>query len=410
MSPQRCEFLVLGGGIGGLTVALALARQGHRIVVLERAPEFGEVGAGLQVAPNASRVLDRLGVLGDVTRDAFFPRRLVLRDAITGEAITALETSGPFMERFGYRYLVTHRADLHQAVLTACEDSGLVELLPSKNVLSIEPRSGGALVRCADGSEYDTNALVGADGLRSLTRDVVIGDGPPVDSGYVAYRGAVPIEDVTSHGGLGEPDSMVIWVGPGLHLVQYPVRRGELCNQVATFDTNRYAAENDDLGRQLDHVFQGTCPEVARGITLIDRSRCWAMLDRSPATGWSRDHITLLGDAAHPMLQYLAQGACQAIEDSVVLADSVSAHPGDIAAAFRAYEAVRAPRTARVQTTARRWGDVLHIDGVGAAMRAELLGQRLHDDFDVVDWLYGHDPSDTPAGRTSVVQAGAATS
>jgi salicylate hydroxylase len=410
MSPRRCEFLVLGGGIGGLTTALALAREGHEVLVLERATEFGEVGAGLQVAPNASRVLDRLGVLDGVTRDAFFPRRLVLRDAINGEALTALETSGPFMERFGYRYLVTHRADLHQAVLTACEDSGLVEPLPSKRVLGIQPRAGGALVRCADGSEYDTNALIGADGLHSLTRDLVIGDGPPVDSGYVAYRGAVPIEDVTSHGGLGEPDSMVIWVGPGLHLVQYPVRRGELCNQVATFDTNRYTAEGDDLGRQLDQVFQGVCPEVARGVALMDRSRRWAMLDRPPVTGWSRDHITLIGDAAHPMLQYLAQGACQAIEDAVALADSVSAHPGDIATAFREYEAIRAPRTAQVQTTARKWGDVLHIDGVGAAMRAALLAGRPHDDFDVVDWLYGLEPTGAPAGTTSAARMGVATS
>jgi 3-hydroxybenzoate 6-monooxygenase len=393
--PDRSGFLVIGGGIGGLTTALALARGGHRVRVLERAPEFGEVGAGLQVGPNASRVLHRLGVLADVTRDAFFPHRLVLRDALSGEPITALETAEPFLERFGHRYFVTHRADLHQAVLVACEESGLVELLPSKHVVGVEARHGGALVRCADGSTYETDALVAADGLHSPTREMLIDDGAPVDSGYVAYRGTVPIEALAAHGGLREPDGMVIWVGPSLHLVQYPVRRGELCNQVATFDTRRYTEGAGDIGRQLERAFAGTCPEVRSGIALMDRSRRWSMLDREPATGWSRGGITLIGDAAHPMLQYLAQGACQAIEDSVVLADSVAAHPGDTEAAFKTFEALRSARTARVQTTARTWGDILHIDGVGARMRAALLSQRAGDDYEVVDWLYGYDPTST---------------
>jgi 2-polyprenyl-6-methoxyphenol hydroxylase-like FAD-dependent oxidoreductase len=390
---ERTEFLVIGGGIGGLATALALAREGRQVRVLEREPQFGEIGAGLQLAPNSSRVLDRLGVLSDVTRDAFFPRRLVLRDAMTSDPITAMETTEPFLERFGYRYFVTHRADLHRAIQVACEDSGLVELLPSKHVLRVEPRPGGALVACADGSAYETTALIAADGLHSRTRTMLIEDGEPEDSGYVAYRGTVPIEALAEHGGLREPDGMVIWVGPGLHLVQYPVRRGELVNQVATLDTRRYPAGTDDIGRQLDRVFERTCPEVAHGVALMDRTRRWPLLDRAPMRGWSRGNITLTGDAAHPMLQYLAQGAGQAIEDSVALADSVAAHPGDIEAAFAAYESHRYPRTARVQTTAHTWGEILHIDGVGAVMRNALLSQRADDDFEIVDWLYGYDPT-----------------
>lgn len=312
--PERSEFLVIGGGIGGLTAALALARAGRPVRVLERAAQFGEIGAGLQVAPNASRVLDRLGVLPDVMRDAFFPRRLVLGDAMTGEPITVLDTGDAFLERFGYCYFVTHRADLHRAIQTACEDSGLVELLPSKHVVRVEPREGGALAVGADGTEYETAALVAADGLHSTTRDMLIDDGAPVDSGYVAYRGTVPVDALAEQGGLREPDGMVIWAGPGLHLVQYPVRRGELVNQVATFDTRRYPSE-EDIGRQVERVFERTCAAVAHGVGLMDHSRRWPMVDRAPAGGWTRGSITLIGDAAHPMLQYLAQGACQAIRE-----------------------------------------------------------------------------------------------
>jgi 2-polyprenyl-6-methoxyphenol hydroxylase-like FAD-dependent oxidoreductase len=390
MSRAVDEFAVLGGGIGGLAAALALARSGKRVRVLERAPEFGEVGAGLQVGPNASRVLDRLGVLDAITATAFFPRRLILRDALSGESITALDTGDAFVKRFGYRYFVAHRADLHQALLSACRDSGLVELMPAKHAVEVWPEPAAAAVRCDDGSVYAAAAVIGADGLHSLARQTVLNDGPPLDSGYVAYRGTVPIDQVRSDGGLAEPDSMVIWVGPGLHLVQYPVRRGELCNQVATFDTRRYPAGSGDISAELDHAFAGTYPAVARGAALIDRSRRWPMLDRPPVTGWSAGHVTLVGDAAHPMLQYLAQGACQAIEDSVVLADSVARHR-DIGQAFIAFEELRAPRTARVQVTARNWGDTLHIDGVGAVMRRRLLAQRSHDDLSEAEWLYGYD-------------------
>ena len=392
MESVRGEFLVIGGGIGGLAAALALARCGRRVRVLEREAEFGEIGAGIQIGPNAARVLDRLGVLDGVTRDAFFPSRLVLRDALTAAPITALATGQAFRERFGYRYFVTHRADLHRALLEACRATGLIELLPGQLVTEVEPRPLGATVRCADGTEYRAEALVAADGLYSLTRSVLLPGGEPVDHGYVAYRGTVPVDELTARAGLPEPDAMVIWAGPGLHLVQYPVRRGELCNQVATFDTVSYPARSDDLGEQLDHVFERACAEVRRGVELVDRSRRWTMVDRPPATGWSQGHVTLLGDAAHPMVQYLAQGGCQAIEDAVVLADSVTEHPGDTEMAFKAYEAVRAPRTARVQATARTWGEVLHVGGVGALLRAALLAERAEDDFEPVEWLYGYDP------------------
>jgi 3-hydroxybenzoate 6-monooxygenase len=392
----RRSFLVIGGGIGGLATALALARDGHQVRVLERAPEFTEVGAGLQVGPNAARILERLGVLEVVTATAFFPSRLTLRDALTGERIVSLETGDAFSERFGHRYFVAHRADLLAALLDACRASGHVELLPGKEVTGVETLPSGSVVSCADGSVYSTNALIGADGLRSRLRDLLVGDGEPVDSGYVAYRGTVPIEELTGIGGLREPDGMVIWAGPGLHLVQYPVRRGELCNQVATIDTRCYRQHSGDHGAQLRAAFAATCSDVRAGIELMDSSRRWPLLDRPAVTGWSRAGVTLVGDAAHPMLQYLAQGACQAIEDSVALADSVATHPDNPAQAFAAFEALRAPRTARVQSSARSWGEVLHVDGVGATLRAALLAHQAADDYRVVDWIYAYDAAGAP--------------
>jgi salicylate hydroxylase len=405
VSAGRSEFLVLGAGIGGLAAALALAQGGHEVRVLEQAPELGEVGAGLQVGPNASRALDQLGILEAVARTGFFPKRLMLRDALTAEPITALATGDPFADRFGYRYFVAHRADLHQALQDACRATGRVELLAGKAATGFTSGADATMVTCADGSQYVAEALIGADGLHSLVRRTLLGDQPPEDSGYVAYRGTVPMETFHARGGLGEPDAMVIWVGPSLHLVQYPVRRGELCNQVATFDTRRYSAGAPDISRQLDLAFAGTCEQVATGVALVGRARRWPMLDRPPAAGWSQGRVTLVGDAAHPMLQYLAQGACQAIEDAVVLADCAADRPGDPAAAFAQFEELRRPRTDRVQATARKWGDVLHIDGVGAAMRAKLLAQRAPDDFEQVQWLYGYDATTA----ASAVSAAAAT-
>lgn len=389
---RSIPFLVLGGGIGGLATALALGRRGYPVQVLERAPEFGEIGAGLQVAPNASRILDALGILDSVTKDAFFPRRLVLMDAISGAEITALQTGAAFLERFGYPYFVTHRADLLQALLDACAAQENVRLEAGKDVVAIDPQPEGARVTCADGSVYDCDALVGADGLRSVARQLVVDDGEPSYHGYVAYRGTVPMKDMQSRAGLDELNEMVIWTGPGMHLVQYPVRRGELCNQVVTFHSPAWEAGAQDWGtsEELEQTFAGACPAVASGVALIDRSRHWELVDRLPVENWTYDHITLLGDAAHPMLQYLAQGACQALEDAIVLAESVHTHGGDVGPAFKAYQTERQARTALVQTNARLFGEVLHIGGVGASMRTALLRQRSPQDFTDVEWLYDY--------------------
>ena len=382
------EILVAGGGIGGLAAALGLARRGKRVRLLEKAAEFGEIGAGIQLAPNASRALDDLGVLEAIRPSAVFPQRIVWMDAQTGEQLTAFDLGDAFRARYGYPYLVMHRSDLLAALLDACEAHPGIVLETSKSIIAAENHGDGASVRCADGSTYEGAALIGADGLWSTIRKTVVGDGDPICSAYVAYRGAIPIEEVSSHARL---EAVMLWTGPDMHLVQYPLRRGELYNQVAVFKSDRYAAGAKAWGTpdELDARFAGATDLVTAALGKIRRNRRWPMYDRLPNERWTNGRVTLLGDAAHPMLQYLAQGAAQAIEDAVVLAGAVAAHD-DLDAGIAAYEAERAPRTARVQTLARTWGDYWHQHD--HTQRDVLLRARSADDYTESDWFYGYRP------------------
>jgi 3-hydroxybenzoate 6-monooxygenase len=386
---ERVPILVAGGGIGGLAVALALAKRGLRVRVIEKAPEFAELGAGLQLAPNASRALDALGVRTAIESFAVFPQRMVWMDAISGEQVTSLDLGAPFTERYGYRYIVMHRSDLLGVLLAACRADARITLETSKDVVAVDDRVETASVACADGSTYEADVLIGADGLWSTVRKTLVDDGEPICSEYVAYRGAIPIEQMSSHAGL---DNVMLWTGPNMHLVQYPVRRGELYNQVAVFRSDRYRRDSDDWGTsdELDAHFGAGTPAVRGALTKFRRNRRWPMFDRLPIPRWSRHRITLLGDAAHPMLQYLAQGAAQALEDAVALGGALADHPGDVGAAFAAYEGARAPRTARVQTTARAWGDYWHMSLENASLRNKRLATRNPRDFSETDWLYAH--------------------
>jgi len=388
MGRDRHATLVVGGGIGGLTVALALALGGRRVHVLEKAPSFGEIGAGLQLAPNALHVLDRVGVLSEIARHAVFPSRLVWMDAIEGTRIAAVDLGAGFRRRFGQRYLVMHRSDLLSVLLAACESHPLIALESDRPVVALEDRGEVARACCSDGAVYDTELLIGADGLWSTVRGAIVDD-RPVCSEYVAYRGTVPMAQMSSHAGL---DNVVMWVGPEMHFVQYPVRRGELYNQVAVFRSRRYRPDGDDWGtpEELDAHYAQTCAAVRECAKLMERGKRWPMYDRAPTDRWVRNRIVLMGDAAHPMLQYAAQGACQAIEDALALADRVTAAPTDLPRALAAYEAARAPRTARVQATARALGEFFHLAGPDAATRNAAMRGRADDDYAPLDWLYGH--------------------
>lgn len=382
---EMVDAVVVGGGIGGLSSALALRRAGHTVRVLEQQPRFGEVGAGLQMAPNATRILRSWGLLDQVVARGVVPRRLELRDAVDGGTLTHLDLV-EVERRYGAPYVVLHRCDLHVILLEACRDAG-VELVTDAFVTDVALEDEAATA--VGEGRTDTGRLVlAADGLGSRLRGLLSPD-EPVSSAYVAYRGALPIEQVdTSRLDL---DVVVVYVGPGCHLVQYPLRRGEMFNQVAVFRSAKALAGEADWGTpdELDAAFGHTCRRVRDALGNLWRDRWWRMYDREPIDTWVDRRLALTGDAAHPMLQYLAQGACQAIEDADCLATRAVKRAGDWDGALRDYAELRTARTAEVQRRARAWGELWHCDGLFRSVRNALLTDRDPTDYRHVDWLYG---------------------
>ena len=390
---SRIPLLVIGGGIGGLATALAASQAGIRVHVIEKSEQFEELGAGLQLAPNAMWALDRLGLYQDIRKHAFFPRRLVLMDALSGEPVVKLNVGEKFQTHFGYPYIVIHRGDLLNLELEACRASNLITLESKKDAVGIEDFGNGVGVVCADGTTYKCDALVGADGLRSRVRRLVHDDGDPISQGCVCYRGAIPIEQAAPD---SDFDDMTIWVGPDIHYAQYVIHHGEVFNQVAVFKSARYKTSgkegSEDWGTpdEFAEHFDQVCPRLRAAAATIKFDRRWPMFDRRPIDNWTRNRITLLGDAAHPMFQYLAQGACQALEDAACLKDKLREAGTDFAGAFLAYQRERIPRTASVQTAARFAGDLFHVQGIGRVFRNLLLAKRSEDDVEHLEWVWGY--------------------
>ncbi len=384
---SRPGILVVGGGIGGLSAALALARRGLRARVLEKAPEFGEIGYGIQLGPNAYRMLDWLGVAKEIEQAAVFPDFLMLIDALTDREVTRISCGNAFRTRYGAPYMVVHRRDLHGALLEACRRYDGIALHTSKELVRFSDLGDRIVATCADGSEYEGAALIGADGLRSCVREALINDGPPRVAGHVTYRGVIPIDDVTDQTHFND---MVIWIGPDIHLVQYRLRSGTVMNNVATVVSRHFTPGMIDFGSpdELCEAFAQATPQVRDMLDYVGKDKNWILHDRDPVPGWTRGRATLLGDAAHPTLQYLAQGACMAIEDAVVLAALLSQAGTDINDALVAYENQRYLRTARVQITARIFGEIIHCGRGARDLRNHLLAQRTPETFWEVDWLY----------------------
>jgi 3-hydroxybenzoate 6-monooxygenase len=386
---HELPFLVAGGGIGGLVTAYALARKGFPVRVLEQAPEFREVGAGIQLGPNIFRALDRIGLSDAILADAWRPAAQEMRCALSGELVTRIPLGDEFLDYFKEPYAVSHRADIHEVFLKACLGSNLITLENNRRVDDFEDDGDTVTAILADGERVEGRALIACDGMWSTVRKKIVGDGAPRVSGHIAYRAVLKRAEVPAD--LWRPD-VVLWAGPRTHFVHYPLRRGELYNLVAVFHSDRYVegwnaeADPDELWSH----FQGQRPEVLRLLERIETWRMWVLCDREPIKQWTQGRVTLLGDAAHPMLQYLAQGACMATEDAVWLAEKVAEQPGDPESAFRAYQQERYLRTGRVQVMARVYGEFYHARGVAAELRNMMLsGRTPEQSYEGIAWLYG---------------------
>jgi 2-polyprenyl-6-methoxyphenol hydroxylase-like FAD-dependent oxidoreductase len=386
---DNLPFIIAGGGIGGLGTALALAKKGFPVHVLEQATEFREIGAGIQLGPNVFTPFKKLGIRDRVLEDVAIPTGLEMRDALTGDLITRMPLGDDLTRRFGDTYAVIHRADLHGIIYDACKVLPNITLETNARVLDYDDKGDEVVVSMEDGRRIRGRAMIGGDGMWSKTRQKIVGDGKPRVSGHIAYRAVLKREDVPAD--LWNPD-VVLWAGPRTHLVHYPLRRGELYNLVAVFHSDHYSEGWDQAGDPalLHAHFQGQVPAVLRMLEKIETWKMWVLCDREPVKNWTQGRVTLIGDAAHPMLQYLAQGACMALEDAVCLAEKAEAKPDDVEGAFLDYQNARYLRTARVQLMARVYGEAYHARGPIAELRNNMLKARTPEQaIEGIAWLYG---------------------
>ena len=380
--------LVAGGGIGGIAAALALARRGFAVKVLERASQLGEIGAGVQFGPNAFAALDALGI-GDIARErAVYTDEMVMHDAIDETCVGRIPTGDAFRERFGNPYAVIHRADIHAALLQGAQRAGQIEVATGTAVQRVEHRGDCVVVHDERGQMHQGLAVIAADGVKSAVRRQFVGDDARV-SGHVVYRAVVDKADFPEN---LRWNAASIWVGPNCHLVHYPLRGGEQYNVVVTFHS-REAEEwgvREGSREEVLSYFDGICARARQLIELPKDWKRWATADREPIGQWVYGRTVLLGDAAHPTLQYLAQGACMAMEDAVTLGEALRLSDNDVARAFALYQRSRVARTARVVLSAREMGRIFHAKGVERLVRNDLWRDRPPERYyDAMEWLYG---------------------
>jgi salicylate hydroxylase len=379
--------LVAGAGLGGLAVALALVRQGFAVRVFEQASEIGEIGAGIQLGPNAFSAFDALGVGEKARQVAVYTDHMVMHDAVDEAQVGLIPTGEAFRQRFGNPYAVIHRADVHRCLLEGAQATGRVQVQTSTRVERIEQNAGTVTVYDQQGKVYCGQALIGADGVKSSVRQQFVGDEARV-TGHVVYRAVVDKADFPVD---LQWNAASIWVGPNCHLVHYPLRGGEQYNVVVTFHSREPEewGVRDGSKAEVESYFQDICPRARQLIELPKSWRRWATADRDPIAQWAFGRVTLLGDAAHPTTQYLAQGACMAMEDAVTLGEALRVHGNDWAQALALYQRSRVARTARIVLSSREMGRLYHAKGVERLVRNDLWRGRSPERFyDAVEWLY----------------------
>lgn len=383
------RIVIAGGGIGGLASAIGLANKGIASIVLEKSPELGEIGAGIQLGPNAFHAFDYLGVGDQARKMAVYIDNLRLMDAITGDEITRIPLDDPFRTRFGNPYAVVHRAELHRVFLDACLAHPLVELRTNAEVVGYAQEGTRASALLAGGEAISGTAVIGADGLWSRIRAQMLNDGAPRVSGHTTYRSVIPIEDMPEE---LRWNAATLWAGPKCHIVHYPLSGWKSFNLVVTCHNDApepvagKPVSHDEVRKGFEHV-----NPLARQIIERGRDwRLWVLCDRDPVLNWVDGRVALLGDAAHPQLQYFAQGACMAMEDAVALSHMLDSR-ADLETALRDYNELRTLRAARIQLQSRAIGEhIYHPSDAHAALRNKVMSARTAQEwYDQIAWLYG---------------------
>ncbi|MGV1013775.1 MAG: FAD-dependent monooxygenase [Methyloceanibacter sp.] len=386
MTKRGRPVLIAGGGIGGLAAAAALGARGRNVTVLERGTFSDATGAGIQLGPNATRALRALGILDAIEQASFKPEAIWLFDGLSGRRLASVPLGKHAETRYGAPYLTLHRADLHAALLAACEALDSVELRPDFEVAAVQQHEGHISAVNPGGSEVEGASLIGADGLWSGIRKMVAPQARLRFTGATASRTLLPV--------LPAPfDAPVIglWLGPRAHLVHYPVHGGKDLNLVAvTAGGNAQPGWNRDSDpASLLSAFARWCKDARSLLERADGWRSWSLYRLPPLRRWSEGRVALLGDAAHPVLPFLAQGAALAIEDAVTLAATIDAQPDDPGTAFRGYESLRQARASRVQRTSQRFGRLYHLAGPLRLARNFLMERREAETMLAgFDWLY----------------------
>jgi len=388
------QVVIAGGGIGGLAAAVACAQRGVPVQLLERAAQLSEVGAGIQIGPNVTRILQAWGLGAALAQVAAFPEQLQARDAQTGQVLGTLTLGARAQATYGAPYATIHRADL-QALLHRAAQSAGVDLRLGQSVQGWQGSEAALQVNTAQGLSLLASALIGADGVWSAVRQQLLGDAPARFTGHLAYRALMAQADLPTH---LRSDQVTVWMGPRLHVVHYPVRSGQWLNLVAIVHGAKPEQSQDwDQAGQTQALMQAMGAvgrDLHERLASVPAWRQWALHDRAPVSApgqMAQGRVALLGDAAHPMRPYLAQGAGMAIEDAQVLAQCLSAGSVPVTQQLQAYAEQRWARNARVQARAIRNGRIFHATGpvaLGRNLSMRLMGERVMD----VPWLYGDGP------------------
>jgi salicylate hydroxylase len=386
---ERLSVGIAGGGIGGLTAALSLLQRGFDVHVYEQAREFAEVGAGIQVSPNASRILHRLGLADALAGMGVRPLAWRQRRWDDGRTLLRTPLADVVVEVFGFPHYQTHRADLLAVLVRELPGDGLHV---SHRLVGFDDRGDRVSLAFENGETAEVDLLIGADGIHSTVQRLLFGEQSPHFTGCIAYRGLIPAERVAD---LEIAVESQVWMGPGRHFVHYYVQGERLLNWVALVEQDTWQRESwTDRGEVADALaaYEGWHGQIRRIIESVDETFIWALFDRAPLKRWSQGRVTLLGDACHPMLPFMAQGAAQAIEDGAALAACLAETSG-VEAALRRYESLRLPRASKIQAMSAQNKVRFHLpDGPEQEERDRQMATQSTDwSINAVAWIYGHD-------------------